>query len=269
VQEKYLTERLSGFVRNFGADDPMVQDVLDGREADDAADDVVRNSVLRRAESAAEAVRAGTLSVDDPAVQIAAAISGRLNDFRSAFAGLSAQERELAGRLGQARFAVYGTEIPPDASFSLRVADGVVRGYPYNGTVAPPYTTFYGVYELYHANGSDTPWDLPERWLSPPDAFDFKTPLNFVSTNDIIGGNSGSPVVNSELELVGLIFDGNIESLSGDIIYLTERARAVSVDARGIREALADMYDADRIEVELRTGRLVQSEAEAEAMETQ
>jgi hypothetical protein len=118
------------------------------------------------------------------------------------------------------------------------------------------YTTFYGLYDHYHSYGAGTEWDLPDRWLNPPSSFDMSKPLNFVSTLDIIGGNSGSPVVNSDLEVVGLVFDGNIESLPGDYIYLPDVNRAVSVDVRGMLEALDDIYEADRIVEELRTGRL-------------
>jgi hypothetical protein len=138
----------------------------------------------------------------------------------------------------------------------LRIADGLVTPYEYNGTVAPVYTTFWGLYDHYYSYGRETEWDLPERWLDPPATFDLSTPLNFISTADIIGGNSGSPVVNSELELVGVAFDGNIESLPGDYIYLPDRNRAISVDVRGMLEALEEIYGAARLVEELRaTGR--------------
>jgi hypothetical protein len=158
---------------------------------------------------------------------------------------------------------VYGTDVPPDASFSLRLSDGVVRGYNYNGTVAPPYTTFYGMYEHNHAYGPDSEWSLPARWTQPPASFERSTPVNLVSTNDITGGNSGSPLLNENLEVVGLIFDGNIESLAGDFIYLPGRMRAVSVDVRGIQEALDDIYDADRLVHEATEGELVPTESAA------
>jgi hypothetical protein len=268
VQEAYLTLRINDFQNYFGEDSEIVRDLLDGRSPEQAADQILDQSVLTTAESAEQALRQGTVTMDDAAVQAAASFVPRLNEFSSAMAGLVGQENEIASRLGRARFAVYGTDVPPDATFSLRIADGIVAGYPYNGTVAPPYTVIFGAYDLYHAHGADTPWDLPESWVPPPPDFDLQTPLNFVSTNDIIGGNSGSPVVNTDLELVGLVFDGNIESLSADFIYLTDRARAVNVDARGIKEALDDVYGADRIVLELSTGELVESEAEADAMNT-
>ncbi len=135
----------------------------------------------------------------------------------------------------------------------MRLADGVVSGYPYNGTRAPPFTTFYGLYDRSAAAGGTAPWSLPPRWRRPPAGLSLATPLDFVSTNDIIGGNSGSPVLSKNLEVVGLIFDGNIESLSGDFIYTDERARAVAVDARGILAALATAYGAARIVTELDT----------------
>ncbi|MGI9625466.1 MAG: S46 family peptidase, partial [Longimicrobiales bacterium] len=142
----------------------------------------------------------------------------------------------------------------------------VVSGYPYNGTQAPSHTTFYGLYDRHFSNPGDEEWALPDRWTnsSTSSALDLSTPMNFASTADIIGGNSGSPVVNRDLEVVGLVFDGNIESLPGDYIYLPELNRAVAVDARGILEALDEIYDADRIVLELTTGTLAPTEAEAD-----
>jgi hypothetical protein len=243
-----------------------VQDALDGREPSAVAAALIDGSALSDAESTAAALEGGSLSLDDPAVQVAVAFVSHLLDFQSASAGLTARENELAGDLGRARFAVYGTEVPPDATFSLRLADGVVKGYEYNGTVAPPYTTFYGMYDRYYGFMDDptSEWALPERWQNPPESFDMETPINFVSTADITGGNSGSPVINSKLEIVGLIFDGNIESLSGDYIHLPDKSRAVAVDARGILEALDDIYGADRLVLELRGTQFVPSEEEAD-----
>ncbi len=141
-----------------------------------------------------------------------------------------------------------------------------MKGYDYNGTYAPVYTTFYGLYDHYHSYGPGTPWDLPPRWLSPPASFELSTPLNFVNTADTIGGNSGSPAINIDLEIVGLVFDGNIEGLPGDYIYDPKVNRSVAVDVRGILEALDDIYNADRIVLELTTGRLVPTEKEADAV---
>ncbi len=106
---------------------------------------------------------------------------------------------------------MYGRAIPPDGTFSPRITDGVVRGYEYNGTLAPPYTTFFGLYDRYRSHGPDSEWDLPERWRTPPEGLDLSTPLNFCSTADTYGGNSGSPAVTPALELVGLNFDPTID----------------------------------------------------------
>ncbi len=133
----------------------------------------------------------------------------------------------------------------------------MVSPYEYNGTRAPIFTTYFGLYDHFYSYGAgadEGEWDLPERWLDPPGSFDLSTPLNFVATADIIGGNSGSPVLNRDLEVVGLAFDGNIESLSGEYIFLTETARTVAVDSRGILEALSEIYGADRLVEELKAG---------------
>ncbi|HSG80674.1 MAG TPA: S46 family peptidase, partial [Gemmatimonadota bacterium] len=225
------------------------------------------HSVLADSARAADALESGALTLEDPAVQFIAQVLQPIIQMQQGFGALSDQEEAIAADLGRAHFDVYGTTTPPDATFSLRIADGFVQGYQYNGTLAPAYTTFYGLYDRYYSHGGpDTPWDLPPRWLSPPSQFDLATPLNFVLTADVIGGNSGSPVINKDLEVVGLIFDGNIESLPGDYIYDTEVNRSVAVDVRGILEALDDIYDADRIVLELTTGRMVATEAEADAV---
>lgn len=265
LEQRYVLGRLRMMQEQFGADSEIMRAVLAGRTPEETAEHIVTNSVLSDSAKTATALSSGTLSMDDPALQFAQAIMPSYTNYRSAILGLSAREGEILRQLGRARFDIYGTSIPPDATFSLRIADGVVAGYPYNGTIAPPHTTFYGLYDRYYSHGPGTEWDLPERWLNPPETFDLSTPVNLVSTNDIIGGNSGSPLINKDLEVVGLVFDGNIESLPSSFIFRTENFRAVSVDSRGMLEALDEIYDADRIVLELSEKRLVATEAEADA----
>ncbi len=266
LQRRLLTARLRDFERHLGSDSEIGRMILQGRTPDATADAILATSALADSAQAASALEAGTLTAGDPAIRVIAAISDRLNAYQTAFQRFQQQEAAVARTLGRARFDIYGTSIPPDATFSLRIADGVVKGYDYNGTYAPVYTTLYGLYDHYYSYGPGTDWDLPARWLSPPESLDLATPVNFVLTADVIGGNSGSPVINTDLEVVGLIFDGNIESLPGDYIYDPEVNRAVAVDVRGILEALDDMYDADRLVLELTTGQLVPSEEEADAV---
>jgi hypothetical protein len=265
LQHALLTERLRDFQAHLGGASATVMSIMGGRPPAEAADSLLSRSALADSARAAAALEAGTLTLSDPALQMVGAFIQRYANFQISMQDLEEQEEAVAMELGRARFDVYGTRFPPDATFSLRIADGVVRGYNYNGTIAPHFTTFYGMYDRFHSFGSGSEWDLPEAWLDPPETFDLATPLNFVLTADIIGGNSGSPVVNSNLEAVGLIFDGNIESLPGDYIYDPSRNRAVAVDVRGMLEALDDIYDADRLVLELTTGRFAATEAEADA----
>jgi hypothetical protein len=161
--------------------------------------------------------------------------------------------------LGRALFDVYGTSIPPDATFTLRISDGVVKGYEYNGTKSPAFTTFYGMYDRHYSFPGEEQWALPERWLNPPADFNMRTPYNFVSTNDIIGGNSGSPLINRNKEVVGLAFDGNIESLPGEFIFAPEMGnRTVSVHSAAMIEAINHIYRLERLARELRAGKIVE-----------
>lgn len=181
-------------------------------------------------------------------------------DFRTLYRKLQelgTKEEYYNQILGRAIYDVYGTKIPPDATFTLRISDGVIKSYNYNGTMAPPNTTFYGMLDRYYSFDKKYPWEVHNRWLNAPADFDFGTPLNFISTNDIIGGNSGSPMINKNAEIVGLIFDGNIESMPGEFIYSNDVPTTVSVDSRGLIEAINDMYNLKRIGSELVNGKII------------
>ncbi len=191
-------------------------------------------------------------------MQFVVAIQQTTKDLRPQYDKLNAQEAADGQLLGRAIYDVYGSTIPPDATFTLRIADGVVKGYDYNGTTAPPHTTFYGMYNRYYSFGKQYPWSLPGNWQNPPADFDLSTPLDFVATSDITGGNSGSPVLNEKLQIVGLIFDGNIESLPGDIIYVDTYNRSVAVHSDAIPEALKYIYHADRLVNEMKAGKIQQ-----------
>ena len=168
--------------------------------------------------------------------------------------GHDAQEEvktEAYAQIAKARFAIEGTSSYPDATFTLRLSYGVVRGYEEDGKPIPPMTTFAGLYERAAAHDNQPPFDLPKHWLDSQSKLDPNTPFNFISDADIIGGNSGSPVVNRENEFIGIIFDGNIQSLVLDCIYTDKQARAVSVDSAAISEALRKLYDAGALVDEL------------------
>jgi hypothetical protein len=265
LERRLLVARLADIRRYLGPDDPLTRAALGGREPDQAAAAILSASVLADSARTAAALAAGGVPATDPALTLAAAISPRWVELQTALNGITREETELASRLGRARFAVYGGDVPPDATSSPRITDGVVRSYEYNGTVAPVHTTFFGLYDRYASFGPGTSWDLPKRWTTPPAGFDLATSLNFISTADTYGGNSGSPAVRPDLSIVGLNFDRNIEGLSRDFIYLPERGRNIMVDVRAIRAALDHVYDLDRIVQEVLTGRAFATEAEADA----
>lgn len=187
---------------------------------------------------------------DDVLMEAANVLIARYNEAAKVFSASGKDRQALEAKIANQVFQVYGDQLPPDATFTLRISDGIMKGYEYNGTKAPVVTTFFGLYDRYYSHGKEFPWTLPERWLNPPLEF-LKMPFNCVSTNDIIGGNSGSPMINKNKEVVGLIFDGNIESLPGNFIFDENYNRTVSVHSAGMYGALKYIYKAERILKEL------------------
>ena len=259
LEETLLADALQESYERLGASDPFIVATLKGRSAADAVHDAIAGTKLGDPAARKALVAsgpAGLAASSDPLIVMARAADpfGRRNqkilDDRVNSAQTPAQER-----IGQARFAVYGHGAYPDATFTLRLSYGAVKGYPMNGTKAPSKTTMFGLFERAASFDQQPPFNLPARFTERRATIDLSTPFNFVTTNDIIGGNSGSPVVNRAGELVGLIFDGNIESLVGRFVYNGENNRAIAVHSAVIIEALRHAYDASPLAEEILGGR--------------
>lgn len=192
---------------------------------------------------------------DDPLIKLAIVLDGPARSVRQVIETQEEVKRQAHAQIASARFVLEGASGYPDATFTLRLAFGTVKGVLENGDAVPPFTTFAGLFERAAEQENRPPFDLPAAWVSAKGKLNLSTPLNFISTADITGGNSGSPVVNRKGEFVGIIFDGNLASLALEYAYEERRARAVSVDVRGILEALKVVYRAKELAKELETGR--------------
>jgi hypothetical protein len=235
-------------------DDPFLQAALADRTPEQAAAALVSGTrvgdvAFRR--SLLEGGAPAIASSNDPLIALARRIDPLNRDVLARAARLNAVITSNTEKLGSALFEIYGTALPPDATFTLRISDGLVKGYPMNGTIAPYKTTFMGMYARSAEFDAKPPFDLPPRWVQRKDRLDLTTQYDFVSTTDIIGGNSGSPVINRNGEVVGLAFDGNIEGVANRFLYESEKQRTVSVSSAAIVEALRKMYDAAALANEL------------------
>ncbi len=239
----------------LGGNDPSVVKALGGLPPRLRAEEIVLGTKLLDIEERKRLYAGGKAAMDackDPMIELARLFDAENRALRKRYEDqVEAVEREAYAKIAAAQFAVLGDEIYPDATFTLRLAFGTVRGFSENGQAVAPYTDFAGLYAKSAERENREPWELPARWVERKDALALDTEYNFVSDCDIIGGNSGSPVVNAEGQVVGLIFDGNIQSLVLDIAYEGEQARAVSVDSRAIVESLRKVYDMPALADEL------------------
>ena len=255
TEKLYMTTALNLGVEKLGKDDPYIQAITHGESVDAAVKaliDGTRLGDVAARKALMDGGKAAVAASTDPMIVAARRLDPIVRESQRKMRDTVSSVLAPAGeKLGKARFLVYGKNAYPDATFTLRLSYGTVDGYPYNGTIAPPFTTFYGLYDRADSFGDKAPFNLTPKEKTGQAKLNLSTPLDFVSTGDIIGGNSGSPVVNREGELVGLIFDGNIESMAGDFVYDGTKNRAVAVHSAGMIEGLRKLYGAHALADEL------------------
>jgi hypothetical protein len=242
-------------VAEMGATDAFLKTILGGRNPQEAAEGLVKGTKLLDPEVRKKLVEGGEAAVaasTDPMIVLARKLDPMRREFTKWMEDNVQSVVQRAGeQIGKARFAAFGKNTYPDATFTLRLSYGQVKGYPMNGTQAPSKTTLYGLYDRAQSFDFQGPWYLPSRYKEGKDKLDLSTPLDFATTNDIIGGNSGSPIVNRAGEIVGLVFDGNIESLVGDFVYDGTANRTVAVHTAAMTEVLKKLYNAPALVSEL------------------
>ncbi len=251
-----FADQLQLALEKLGPDHAFVQAALGGKTPVEAAKAAIAGTKLqdpaaRRAllDGGEKAVAAST----DSMIVLARRLDPLSREIRRFLEDeVDAPSTRAMEKIAQARWKAYGRTVPPDATFTLRLSYGAVKGYPAEGTAVAPFTTFYGLFDRSLSHAGKAPWALPARWQEKRAAIDGSVALNLVTTNDIIGGNSGSPVVDRAGEFVGIVFDGNIQSLAWNYFFTEEQGRTVAVDARGIAEALKSVYGADALLAELR-----------------
>ena len=253
-----LADSLEWLIVNLGYRDERVQRILAGKSPRARAAALIQGTKLKSVEIRRQLYAGGQAAVDaagDPMIDLARSIDAEAREIRKVMETQSETKQQAHARIAKARFGLEGTSSYPDATFTLRLAFGQVKGYEQDGKPVPFQTTFAGLYRRSAEHHDQPPFDLPARWVKRKGKLDLNTPLNFVCTADIIGGNSGSPVVNRQGEFVGIIFDGNIQSLVADFAYTEVQGRAVSVSSAGILEALRKVYGAKALADELTRGR--------------
>ena len=259
LQAAELADSIGLMEQKLGGDNPVLKATLNGRTPEAAAHYLIENTKLQDVAVRKELWNGGEAAIKastDPLIVLMRQIEPEALAVRKQYEDqVESVARRDGALLAKARFALGGLSEPPDAGFTLRLSYGEVEGYTTGGKQYPYYTTMGGAYEHAAAHGDKPPYQLPESWMTKKSQVKLPTPLNFVNTADIIGGNSGSPTLNRKGEVVGIIFDGNIESLPWNFQYSDKVGRSISVDSRGIMEALRDIYSASRVVQELESGR--------------
>jgi hypothetical protein len=250
-----LADSFGFMIELLGVDNPLVMKVLNGKTAEARAAELIDGTKLNDVAYRKGIAKGGQQSIEsstDPMIVLASMIDLKARELRKRY------EREVTGveranyaRIARARFEIFGTKLYPDGTFTLRVSYGAVKGYMETGNRVAPYTRLQGLYDRAALFNGEYPNDLPSRWLEKATALDLGVPLNFVTTNDVNGGNSGSPTINEQGELIGMIFDSNTQSLVSDYIYDESTNRAISVDARAMLEVLRKIFNANEIADEL------------------
>ncbi len=253
-----LSDALTFFTEKFGAGDPLVKQVLAGKSPRMRAAELINGTQVRDVAFRKKLYEGGAAAVTaakDPMIELARLIDTEARALRKTVETQDEIKQQAQAQIGKARFAVQGTGTYPDATFTLRLSYGPVKGYEENGVQVPSITQLSGLFERSEKQGNKDPFELPEHWHAKKAKFDLTTPANFVTTCDIIGGNSGSPTVNTAGEFIGIIFDGNIQSLVSDFGYDDKQSRALSVHSAFIIEALRKAYDATPLVNEILDGR--------------
>ena len=249
-----LADSLTYFVTKLGFNDPTVKRVMAGKSPRDRAAELVNGTKVKSVEARKQLYKQGAeffAKSEDPMVKLVLLIDEEARALRKTIEAQDENKRQAYGEIAAAKFALEGANTYPDATFTLRLAFGQAKGYEENGKQIPYQTVFAGLYERAAEHNNQPPFDLPPKWVERKDKLDLQTPFNFVTTADIIGGNSGSPTINKNAEVVGLIFDGNPYSLVLDFVYTDVKARALSVHTRSITESLRKVYDAQTLLAEL------------------
>lgn len=250
-----LADSLTFLAGELGLSDPLVAKVLAGKSPQARAVELVGGSKLKSVAERKKLYEGGKSAIDasaDPMILLAKFVDPESRELRRRMeTEVEEVKRQAYNQIAKVKFALDGTSTYPDATFTLRLSYGVVKGYQENGAKVPPFTTYDGLFKRSAEQKNKPPFDLPPLWEKKKAALDLATPYNFVCTADIIGGNSGSPVINKKGEVVGLIFDGNIQSLVLDFAFSEEQARAVSVCSQAIVEALNKVYGASDLAAEL------------------
>jgi len=257
LEELELTLAFTVIRRDLGTDDAFVRKMLGKDSPAQLAYKLVSGTHLEDAKVREELYKGGQSAIDastDPMIRLAASINDELLAVRKDYeARVDAPTRAAAEKIARARFAVYGTSVDPDATFTLRLSYGTVKGFEdAEGKFVAPYTNIGGLFE--RATGAD-PYKLPESWLKAKSTLNLSVPMNLSTTNDTTGGSSGSPLIDKDANVVGLLFDGNIFSLGGDYGYDAAKNRSICVDSRALLEGMRKVYHLDRIVDEIEGAR--------------